>query len=45
MRDANEDYELFVRWRNEPHVAEWWNTDDDPAPMTLEKFLATRRSR
>ena len=21
---------LFVRWRNEPHVAEWWNTDDDP---------------
>lgn len=36
MRDAPEDDELFVRWRNEPHVAEWWNTDDDPVPMTLE---------
>ena len=39
MRDAREDYELFVRWRNEPHVAEWWNTDDDPAPMTLEHVM------
>jgi aminoglycoside 6'-N-acetyltransferase len=40
MRDAQEDYELFVRWRNEPHVAEWWNTDDDPVPMTLEHAKA-----
>jgi aminoglycoside 6'-N-acetyltransferase len=40
MRDAPGDYELFVRWRNEPHVAEWWNTDDDPAPMTLEHVMA-----
>lgn len=39
MRDAPEDYELFVRWRNEPHVAEWWNTDDDPAPLTLDHVL------
>ena len=36
MRDEPGDYGLFVRWRNEPHVAEWWNTDDDPMPMTLE---------
>lgn len=36
MRDATEDYALFARWRNEPHVAEWWNTDDDPVPMTPE---------
>lgn len=36
MRDEPEDYASFVRWRNEPHVAEWWNTDEDPVPMTLE---------
>ena len=35
MREERADYELFVRWRNEPHVAEWWNTDEDPNPMTL----------
>jgi aminoglycoside 6'-N-acetyltransferase len=40
MRDETHDYELFVRWRNEPHVAEWWNTDDDPVPMTLEHARA-----
>ena len=35
MRDAG-GLRAFVRWRNEPHVAEWWNTDDDPVPMTVE---------
>lgn len=40
MRDAPQDYESFVRWRNEPHVAEWWNTDDDPVPMTLGHVIA-----
>ena len=40
MRDDQIDYELFVRWRNEPHVAEWWNTDEDPSPMTLEHAQA-----
>ena len=39
MRDDPADYERFVRWRNEPHVAEWWNTDDDPTPMTLEHVV------
>ena len=37
MRDDPADYALMVRWRNEPHVAEWWNTDDDPTPTTLER--------
>lgn len=40
MHDETPDHELFVRWRNEPHVAEWWNTDDDPVPMTLEHARA-----
>ncbi len=39
MRDDPADYELFVRWRNEPHVAEWWTTDDDPTPMTLDHVV------
>ena len=30
MRHDAADHELMVRWRNEPHVAEWWNTDDEP---------------
>ncbi len=37
MRDELSDYALFVRWRNEPHVAEWWTTDDDPTPTTPER--------
>lgn len=40
MRDDPADYALFVRWRNEPHVAEWWTTDDDPTPTTLERVIA-----
>jgi len=39
MRDERAEYELFVRWRNESHVAEWWNTDDEPTPMTLEHVV------
>lgn len=39
MRDDAADYALFVRWRNEPHVAEWWTTDDDPTPTTPERVV------
>ena len=37
MRD--DDLGLFVRWRNEPHVAEWWDTDDEQR-ITLEDASA-----
>lgn len=37
MGDELADYALVVRWRNEPHVAEWWTTDDDPTPTTPER--------
>jgi aminoglycoside 6'-N-acetyltransferase len=37
MRDEPSDYALVIRWRNEPHVAEWWTTDDDPTPTTPER--------
>lgn len=40
MRDEPADYALFVQWRNEPHVAEWWENDDDPTPTTLERVVA-----
>ena len=39
MRDDRADHELIVRWRNEPHVAEWWTTDDDPTPTTLDRVV------
>lgn len=39
MRDDPDDYALLVGWRNEPHVAEWWNTDDEPAPVTFEHVV------
>lgn len=39
MRDDPADYDLFVGWRNEPHVAEWWSTDDDPTPTTFERVV------
>ena len=29
----------MVRWRNEPHVARWWSTDDEPSPMTMERVI------
>lgn len=39
MRDEPADHELVVRWRNEPHVAEWWSTDDDPTPTTFDRVV------
>jgi aminoglycoside 6'-N-acetyltransferase len=39
LRDERDDYDLLVRWRNEPHVAEWWSTDDDPTPTTLDRVI------
>jgi aminoglycoside 6'-N-acetyltransferase len=39
MRDDPADHELVVRWRNAPHVAEWWNTDDEPTPMTFDHVV------
>ncbi len=39
MRAERDDYELLVRWRNEPHVAEWWDTDDEPAPVTFQRVV------
>lgn len=39
MRDYRDDCELVLRWRNEPHVAEWWDTDDEAAPMTLDHVV------
>ena len=44
LRDDRDDYDLVVRWRNEPHVAEWWSTDDDPTPMTLARVIETHGS-
>ena len=37
MRDAPDEYQRFVAWRNLPHVREWWDPDDPP--MTLESAL------
>jgi aminoglycoside 6'-N-acetyltransferase len=33
MRDEAGDYALMVRWRNAPHVREWWDPDDPPLTM------------
>lgn len=38
MRDAADEYQRFVAWRNLPHVREWWDPDDPP--MTLESAVA-----
>jgi aminoglycoside 6'-N-acetyltransferase len=35
MRPEHDDYERMVRWRNEPHVREWW--DPDEPPLSLEE--------
>lgn len=35
MRDDEAEYERMVRWRNAPHVREWWDPDDPP--LTLEE--------
>lgn len=42
MLDEDSDYELMVRWRNSPHVREWW--DPDLPPLTLESARAEYRS-
>ncbi|MFN2590478.1 MAG: GNAT family N-acetyltransferase [Actinomycetota bacterium] len=34
MRNDEADFELMVRWRNQPHVREWW--DPDAPPLTLD---------
>jgi aminoglycoside 6'-N-acetyltransferase len=39
MRDDAQDYALLVRWRNEPHVARWWTTDDEPSSISLEHVV------
>jgi aminoglycoside 6'-N-acetyltransferase len=39
MRDHRDEYDLIVRWRNQPHVAEWWSTDDDPTPTTFDRVV------
>ena len=41
MRDEPSDYALVVRWRNEPHVREFWDPDDPP--MTLDTAMAELR--
>jgi aminoglycoside 6'-N-acetyltransferase len=41
MRDEDEEFERMVRWRNSPHVREWWDPDDPP--MTLERARAEHR--
>ena len=38
-RMHDDDLRLFVAWRNEPHVAEWWDTDDEQR-ITLEDASA-----
>ena len=42
MRDERGDYERMVRWRNEPHVREWWDPDDPP--MTLAAAIQEYRA-
>lgn len=38
MRDELDDYRRMVRWRNQPHVREWW--DFDEPDLTLEAALS-----
>jgi len=38
MREEPPEFELLVAWREEPHVAEWWDTDDPP--LTYERAVA-----
>jgi RimJ/RimL family protein N-acetyltransferase len=39
MRDDDDDYPRMVRWRNAPHVREWW--DPDEPPLTLDEARRT----
>jgi aminoglycoside 6'-N-acetyltransferase len=34
MRDHPDDYALIVAWRNNPHVREWWDPDEQPMTMS-----------
>jgi RimJ/RimL family protein N-acetyltransferase len=45
MRDEPGDYELIVRWRNEPYVREWWDPDDPPMTLAaaIEEYQADTR--
>jgi aminoglycoside 6'-N-acetyltransferase len=45
LRDDPFDYELLVRWRNEPHVREWWDPDDPPTTLAsaIEEYRADTR--
>ena len=38
MRDEPSEFELLLAWRAEPHVSEWWDTDDPP--LTYERAVA-----
>ena len=42
LRDTAADYELLVRWLNEPHVRQWW--DPDAPPATAETVRADYRA-
>lgn len=39
MRDDPADHDLMLRWRNQPHVAEWWDTEDEPSPVALDRIV------
>ena len=41
MLDSPDDYELLVRWRNSPHVRNWW--DPDEGPMTVASAIEEYR--
>jgi aminoglycoside 6'-N-acetyltransferase len=41
MLDTADDYAQIVRWRNQPHVHEWW--DPDEPPMTLDVAVSECR--
>src|SRR5207302_9612727 len=30
MRDEPGEFERMARWRNQPHVREWWDPDEPP---------------
>ena len=42
MRDEPDEYLRMVRWRNEPHVREWWDPDDPP--LTVDGAIEEYRS-
>lgn len=41
MRDEAAEFERLVSWRKEPHVREWWDTDEPP--LTVESAVAEYR--